>query len=192
VIALAAGTVVGAVAVIAAKPVCLAQRRGRRTGTPDSPGPMVDICAPARRHMRIVIARRQFRRSPESALTKNPYQEELVRPARLSSSARRWACTPVARRSFPKAVVKGGVPGHTVRRGDVDADSALMIMTLGIAVDPHRSSWTAAPGDASLHALAMRRGAGQPRRLPCIAPLRALLGAPAVRDRRPAGLGVPT
>ena len=115
-IALAAGTVVGAVAVIAAKPVCLAQRRGRRTGTPDSPGPMVDICAPARRHMRIVIARRQFRRSPESALTKNPYQEELVRPARLSSSARRWACTPVARRSLPKAVVKGGVPVHCSSR----------------------------------------------------------------------------
>jgi len=66
-----------------------------------------------------------------------------------------------------------------------------MIMTLRIAVDPHKSSWTAAPADASLHALAMPRGAGQPRRLPGIALLRALLGAPAVRDRRAAGLGAP-
>ena len=66
-----------------------------------------------------------------------------------------------------------------------------MIMTLRIAVDPHKSSWTAAPADASLHALAMPRGAGQPRRLPGVALLRALLGAPAVRDRRVAGLGAP-
>ena len=51
--------------------VCLAQRRGGRTGTRDSPGPMVGICAPGRRQIRIVIARRQFRRSPTpSALTK--------------------------------------------------------------------------------------------------------------------------
>ena len=64
-------------------------------------------------------------------------------------------------------------------------------MTLRIAVDPHKSSWTATLADASLHELAMPRGAGQPRRLPGIALLRALLGAPAVRDRKVAGLGAP-
>jgi hypothetical protein len=66
-----------------------------------------------------------------------------------------------------------------------------MIMTLGIAVEPHKSSWTAAGADAPFHSLAMPRGAsGQPRRLPGIAPLRAT-GPTCGSRSKAAGLGAP-